>query len=103
LVARLRAAVRQPRSCGTTSALHELYLDLPDVDFSRHVVPGREAALRVLPVPSCGWTDLGTVRRVEKTLREPATRVVERRSVFRCAGHLSLEQQHRELGQTALL
>ncbi len=102
LVARMRAAVRQPSSGETTSALHELYLDLPDVDFSRHVVPGQEAALRVLPVPSCGWTDLGTVRRVEKTLREPATRIAERRSVFRCAGHLSLEQQHRGLGPALL-
>jgi len=50
-------------------ALFELYEELPDVDFSRHVVQDAEESLRVLRVPSCGWNDLGTPQRVTETLR----------------------------------
>jgi len=45
-----------------------LYEKLPQRDFSRDVlerVPGR---LRVLRVPSCGWTDLGTPARLARWL-----------------------------------
>jgi mannose-1-phosphate guanylyltransferase len=40
------------------------YEALPIIDFSRHVVEGAEDMLHVLPVPACGWTDLGTPQRV---------------------------------------
>jgi mannose-1-phosphate guanylyltransferase len=44
--------------------LRSIYQSLPVIDFSRHVAQGAERALHVLPVPPCGWTDLGTPRRV---------------------------------------
>ena len=45
-----------------------LYADLTSIDFSRDVVQGAAAALEVLRVPACGWTDLGTPRRVAECL-----------------------------------
>lgn len=52
-------------------ATTELYERLPELDFSRHVLEGGEGLLRVLPVPPCGWSDLGTPRRVAEALRRP--------------------------------
>lgn len=49
--------------------LDEAYQHLRPVDFSRDVLSGNESCLRVLPVPQCGWSDLGTTSRVESTLR----------------------------------
>ncbi|HVS78459.1 MAG TPA: sugar phosphate nucleotidyltransferase [Steroidobacteraceae bacterium] len=54
------------RSAG--EALTELYAALPDLDFSRAILQGQEASLRVLPVPDCGWSDLGTPERVAEAL-----------------------------------
>jgi hypothetical protein len=50
--------------------MDSVYAILDTVDFSKDVLPGHEAVLKVLPVPSCGWTDLGTPKRVESTLRD---------------------------------
>jgi hypothetical protein len=49
-------------------AWRELYADLPTLDFSRDVLAEHAAGLKVLAVPACGWTDLGTPRRVEQAL-----------------------------------
>jgi mannose-1-phosphate guanylyltransferase len=51
------------------AALARFYEHLASVDFSRDVLQGNEAVLKVLGVPSCGWTDLGTPRRIGATLR----------------------------------
>ena len=51
------------------SALAELYDRLPTVDFSHAVVQQVPCTLRVIPAQPCGWTDLGTPRRVADTLR----------------------------------
>jgi mannose-1-phosphate guanylyltransferase len=51
------------------AAIADMYERLPDVDFSRHILEGREAHLRVVRVPPCGWSDLGTPKRVGETLR----------------------------------
>ncbi|MDH5255699.1 MAG: sugar phosphate nucleotidyltransferase [Gammaproteobacteria bacterium] len=63
----LLAIARDAR--GRTTAMRRLYRQLPVRDFSRDVLEGREARLQVLPVPNCGWTDLGTPKRVAETLR----------------------------------
>ena len=39
--------------------------DGPVMDFSRHVLQPSVPSLRVLPLPECGWTDMGTVERLE--------------------------------------
>jgi mannose-1-phosphate guanylyltransferase len=51
------------------AALAEMYERLPNIDFSRHLLEGRESDLRVVRVPACGWSDLGTPKRVGDTIR----------------------------------
>lgn len=51
------------------ASITDMYERLPDIDFSRHVLEGRESTLRVVRVPPCGWSDLGTPKRVGDTLR----------------------------------
>jgi mannose-1-phosphate guanylyltransferase len=78
------ARVRKPL------AAQALYPQLPSLDFSRDVLEGQEELLRVLRVPACGWSDLGTPRRVAETLsRMGAARTAE---LTRTA-HLSLADQ----------
>jgi mannose-1-phosphate guanylyltransferase len=50
-------------------ALSALYHGLPTVDFSHDVLERHSSVLRVVPVPHCGWSDLGTPERVAETLR----------------------------------
>lgn len=59
----------QHRTASGWPAIVDMYSRLPELDFSRDLLEGREAALQVLPVPSCGWSDLGTPYRVGETLR----------------------------------
>jgi mannose-1-phosphate guanylyltransferase len=64
-----RSLLRSGSATADWPTLAALYERLPDLDFSRHLLPGREGAVRVLQVPPCGWSDLGTPRRVGDTLR----------------------------------
>ncbi len=62
-----------------SAALRALYDALPDADFSRDVLQGAAHQLRVVAVPPCGWTDLGTPLRVARwrearEARTPTTR-----------------------------
>jgi mannose-1-phosphate guanylyltransferase len=76
------------------AAMTELYKKLPIVDFSRDIVAGQELALRTLPVPPCGWSDLGTPKRVAEALsRCPRPDVTSRARPG--LGYLSLAEQHR--------
>jgi mannose-1-phosphate guanylyltransferase len=45
-------------------ALHSLYGNLDTADFSRHVLEAATERLRVMAVPPCGWSDLGTPERL---------------------------------------
>ncbi len=79
-----------------------LYQHLSDVDFSKHVLEGAEPALRVVPVPQCGWSDLGTPVRLAETLqRRPRGRDRKNRAYgganTPCAGFLNLSLQHARL------
>jgi mannose-1-phosphate guanylyltransferase len=101
----LRAALRsdaatQPRE---RSALAALYERLPTLDFSRDILQGQEEWLRVLPVPHCGWSDLGTPRRVGEALRRaPREGLAELAAVVHGGvGCLSLADQHARLATSA--
>ena len=59
----LLAAFRSARD------LAALYAVIPDLDFSRAVLERVPERLALLPVPPCGWTDLGTPERVAACLR----------------------------------
>lgn len=51
-----------------------LFRALPCVDFGRDVLQSAVGRLRVLTVPPCGWTDLGTPERVNQWLERRYTR-----------------------------
>ena len=71
IVEALSAIISVPSSdLSREQRLFELYETLPGLDFSRHILQGLEPHLRLLPVPECGWSDLGTPRRVAAVLRE---------------------------------
>ena len=91
LLERMRAAYR-----AGSNALADLYPQLPHLDFSRHVARGSEPMLTVLRVPPCGWTDLGTVERLQSTLARSATRAAVPPPASRGRGLLSLQRQHAE-------
>ena len=54
--------------------LRELYELIPSHDFSRAVLEACPGSLGVLPVPPCGWSDLGTPWRLERFLERPSSR-----------------------------
>jgi mannose-1-phosphate guanylyltransferase len=94
LLRRMRFAVRRAKlSADPCAALVDLYARERNVDFSRDIAQRYGAVLRVLRVPACAWSDLGTVQRVTKTLLA-APLLAERPSVFRAGASLCLEQQH---------
>jgi mannose-1-phosphate guanylyltransferase len=57
-----------PARPSSAASLERLYAAIESTDLSRHVLEGSEPFLRVLLVPPCGWTDLGTPRRVAECL-----------------------------------
>jgi len=74
IVAEMRLAIDQNQCTGdVTDAAIDLYRDLPDINFSRQFLQYSESRLRVLGVDDCGWSDLGTPKRVADTLRRLPT------------------------------
>jgi hypothetical protein len=51
-------------------SLERLYSSLPTTDFSHDILEEAVRDLRMLPVPHCGWTDLGTPERIERWTRD---------------------------------
>jgi mannose-1-phosphate guanylyltransferase len=78
-------------------ATADLYARLPDLDFSRHVLEGAEEKLRVVPAPACGWSDLGTPKRVGEALRRLSVDERTQAVSLASAGVLSLAAQHARL------
>jgi mannose-1-phosphate guanylyltransferase len=70
------ARVEKRVASGLASAdeLAEFYQSLPTLDFSRELLQPNPQRLRVLRVPVCGWSDLGTPRRVADVLRSQHVR-----------------------------
>ena len=65
IIAQVQAVVR-----GTNpEAEAELNARLLGLDFHRHVLPGNERYLSVLPVPRCGWSDVTASERSNAQLR----------------------------------
>lgn len=69
LVGEMRHLVTSPTEPATRAAgLAKLYEGLPRLDFSRDILERSPSLSRVLTVPACGWSDLGTPRRVGETV-----------------------------------
>jgi mannose-1-phosphate guanylyltransferase len=97
IVTAMRSAVRRDLvSRAEPRATASLYARLPTIDFSQDILPGQETYLRVLPVPQCGWTDLGTPQRVACALRDAPGRETDVDS-GRAPDHWSLAAQHERL------
>ncbi|GFE81471.1 hypothetical protein GCM10011487_34710 [Steroidobacter agaridevorans] len=83
----------QHKSAGGWPAIVDMYTRMPDLDFSRDLLEGREASLCVLPVPACGWSDLGTPHRVGETLRKlPGERTAGYAAEM--SGYINLAARH---------
>lgn len=69
IVGEMRNILTLPCDSATRDAhLADLYGRLPQLDFSRDILQRSPSALKVLTVPACGWSDLGTPRRVAETV-----------------------------------
>jgi hypothetical protein len=83
--------VESALKCGPR-AVAAAYQRLPTLDFSRDVLQGAERRLTLLPVPACGWTDLGTPHRVGVCVGQLSPRQAR---PGRNASHLSLASAYR--------
>ena len=99
----LVSAMRQARGISTQptspTSLQSLYRTMAPLDFSRHILPGQESHLRVIPVPACGWTDLGTPKRVALMLSRPCLGGPEAFDKIEDSGVLNLAVQYRRQQQ----
>jgi mannose-1-phosphate guanylyltransferase len=99
------ALARDTHTGHRSVALEELYENLQPLDFSRAVVQGSEERLRVVAAPACGWSDLGTPRRVAETLARLEHERLERPGVaprtppfITTPAFINLAAQHARLG-----
>lgn len=68
LVGEMRYIVSSMDSSMRSARLAQLYEQVPTLDFSRDILQRSPEMLRVMTVPACGWTDLGTPKRVLQTV-----------------------------------
>jgi len=101
IVAELRRLIQlTPLQDCRSGALAELYDELPDLDFSRDILQGQEQYLRVLAVPECGWSDLGTPDRVAAALRSLEDRTPAVAAIAKSRAAVNLAAQHESLRST---
>lgn len=93
VVAEMRQIVSITDPSIRRAELAEFYEHAPALDFSRDILQQVPTLLRVLIVPPCGWSDLGTPRRVTETLsRFPPRREHSRHKDTSRAAFLDLTQ-----------
>jgi len=68
LVCEMRGIITRSGDSAREAELAALYERLPQLDFSRDILQRSTSALKVMTVPTCGWSDLGTPRRVAETV-----------------------------------
>jgi mannose-1-phosphate guanylyltransferase len=102
LVKDLRSVVELlAREPADFAELSNRYEQLPQIDFSRDVLEVFSSSLRLVRVPACGWSDLGTPKRVAETLRRLEPHEVRIRDVTSAKGPLNLAKQHDRLERRA--
>ncbi len=70
LFSRFRAIEAYLNTPDEVKVVRELYSQIPDVQFSEHVLAARPGNLAVLPVTGLTWNDLGRPERVLSTVAE---------------------------------
>jgi mannose-1-phosphate guanylyltransferase len=84
-----------------TSQPDIVYRDLPNIDFSSQILQGTETKLRLIKASRCGWSDLGTPKRLGETLRKfPHADEASRDSINSVFAPMNLSAQHARLGST---
>lgn len=68
LVGEMRHIVTSMNADARDARLAQFYEQLPTLDFSRDILQRSPELLRVMTVPACGWSDLGTPKRVVETV-----------------------------------
>jgi mannose-1-phosphate guanylyltransferase len=96
---RYDAAISAMRSSADSKSIAALYEGLRDVDFSRDVMQGNESKLKVLAVPNCGWTDLGTPKRIGMTLERILDAEISSPHRPYVAPHLNLAHEYDRLNR----
>jgi mannose-1-phosphate guanylyltransferase len=102
VVVKMHSAVAEdlyssPNAVATTS----IYRDLPTIDFSSQILHGAEARLCLLKLNRCGWSDLGTLKRLSETLHNlPHVDETPRKSLNSAFSPLNLSVQHSRLRST---
>ena len=102
VVAKMHFAVAEDlRSSANALATTGVYRDLPNIDFSLQILQGAETKLRLIKANRCGWSDLGTPKRLGETLREfPHLDETSRDSVNSVFAPMNLSAQHARLRST---
>jgi mannose-1-phosphate guanylyltransferase len=69
IVSRLRKSLEaRVQEAERGDEVASLYDQLPSIDFCRDILVKNADLLRVVPLPACGWSDLGTQSRLQRTL-----------------------------------
>jgi len=102
VVAKMHFAVAEDlRSSTNALAATIVYRDLPNIDFSSQILQGTETKLRLIKASRCGWSDLGTPKRLGETLRKfPRADEASRDSINSVFAPMNLSAQHARLGST---
>lgn len=80
LVGEMRQIIESVPPSEQMSRHAELYARSPSIDLPRDILQRSTDSLRVLRVPACGWSDLGTPHRVIETVQRMKSQVTERAS-----------------------
>jgi mannose-1-phosphate guanylyltransferase len=104
VVAKMRCAVAEDLRCSPNAlATSIVYRDLPTIDFSSQILQGAETELRLMEANRCGWSDLGTPKRLSETLRElPLIDETSRDSINSAFAPMNLSVQHARFGSSSL-
>jgi mannose-1-phosphate guanylyltransferase len=102
VVAKMHFAVGDDlRSSTNALAATFVYRDLPNIDFSSQILQGSETKLRLIKANRCGWTDLGTPKRLCETLRKiPHVGQTPQETTNSVFAPMNLSAQHARLGGT---
>jgi mannose-1-phosphate guanylyltransferase len=102
IVAKMRSAVAEDlRFSLNAHGTSMIYPNLRKIDFSSQILQRTEVKLRLLKAARCGWSDLGTPKRLGKTLRElEKVGEASRISINSAFAPLNLSVQHTRFGST---
>ena len=102
IVAEMRSIVALlARDLNVVETSSDWYERLPQIDFSRDVLEVFSSSLRLMRVPTCGWSDLGTPKRVAQTLRRLEPFELRPRRLSSPSGPINLAMQHAHLERLA--